>query len=149
MSAAVEINPAVAVHIPWTVVRVLPPAIAPYRMCDYIADCPNHLAGNRALSVRIADDTPTVACDYGCVPSDIWRAVGIDPDDVRGSLVRWASAPPPEPSRHVRSRASPALVLDRAVMETAVTDLEAGRALDDTDARRLALAIRRVVREMR
>jgi hypothetical protein len=141
MSAAGEINPAVAMHVPWTVVRLLPPAITPYRMCDYIADCPNHPTGNRALSVRIADGTPTVACDWGCDPRDIWRAVDIDPDDLRAALVRWASAPLP---KRLAARDLRTLAAEAEVIATAGDDIASGVHLSDSALRRVRTAAARL-----
>jgi hypothetical protein len=108
---------------------------------SYRADCPCHRSGNDALTVTRGDDgMPAVHCAAGCASTQVFEALGLDPDNLLASLRRWYDTP----AKPRAARASRDLAIEAGVVAAAADDIVAGKPLSPDALRRVHTAAARL-----
>jgi hypothetical protein len=117
----------------------------------WIARCPAHDDRLPSLAITIGDDGRVLICDHGgCATPDVLAAVGMSVSDLFERRVMHATTPADraelrERARQADWRAALGVVdFEAKIVLIAVSDLCAGRPIDDADRARLTLAVERI-----
>lgn len=115
------------------------------------ARCPAHKDRGPSLSISAGDDGRVLLhCHAGCSATDVVQAVGLTLSDLFPERIRGDDSPSERRQRRIAARthqwaaALPVLEFEARLLLIAAGDMQAGRALDDNDRARLALAVQRI-----
>jgi hypothetical protein len=108
----------------------------------YVARCPAHADKSPSLSVReMSDGRVLIHCFGGCETADVLAAVGLTFRDVMPERV--GDFPRARPA-FTATDALRALAREAGIVAIAVADLNDGKAFDDADKSRIAVAAGRI-----